>query len=71
VRTKDSCWSVRTIYNPRELTEVSTVGSGVDGVLQYPPPPLQSQRVVRVRMLQWEGRMSLPGTVPVAGGRRS
>jgi hypothetical protein len=25
VRTKDSCWSVGTIYDPRELPEVSTV----------------------------------------------
>jgi hypothetical protein len=29
VRTKDSCWSVRTIYDPRELSEVSTVGPGI------------------------------------------
>jgi hypothetical protein len=26
VRTKDSCWSVGTIYDPRELLGVSTVG---------------------------------------------
>jgi hypothetical protein len=26
VRTKDSCWSVGIIYDPRELTGVSTVG---------------------------------------------
>jgi hypothetical protein len=29
VRTKDSCWSVGTIYDPRELSEVSTVGAGI------------------------------------------
>jgi hypothetical protein len=33
VRTKDSCWSVGTIYDPRELPGVSTVGLGVDMVL--------------------------------------
>jgi hypothetical protein len=26
VRTKDSCWSVGTIYDPRELPGVSTAG---------------------------------------------
>jgi hypothetical protein len=30
VRTKDSCWSVRMVYDSRELSEVSTVGSEVD-----------------------------------------
>jgi hypothetical protein len=34
VRTKDSCWFVGTIYDPRELLGVSTTGLGVDGVLQ-------------------------------------
>jgi hypothetical protein len=29
VRTKDPCWSVETIYDPRELPGVSTVGSGI------------------------------------------
>jgi hypothetical protein len=29
VRTKDSCWFVGTIYDPRELSGVSTVGSGI------------------------------------------
>jgi hypothetical protein len=33
VRTKDSCWSVGTIYNPRELPGVSTTSPGVDKVL--------------------------------------
>jgi hypothetical protein len=28
VRTKDSCWSVGTIYDPRELPGVSTAGPG-------------------------------------------
>jgi hypothetical protein len=32
VRIKDPCWSVETIYDPRELPGVSTVGPGVDGV---------------------------------------
>jgi hypothetical protein len=34
VRTKESCWSVGTIYDFRELTEVSTADPGVDMVLQ-------------------------------------
>jgi hypothetical protein len=29
VRTKDPCWSVGTIYDPRELPGVSTVGPGI------------------------------------------
>jgi hypothetical protein len=29
VRTKDSCWSVGTIYDSRELTGVSTTGPGI------------------------------------------
>jgi hypothetical protein len=29
MRTKDSCWSVGTIYDPRELPGVSTVGPGI------------------------------------------
>ena len=31
---KGSCWSVGTIYDPRELSGVSIVGPGLDGVLQ-------------------------------------
>jgi hypothetical protein len=34
VRTKDSCWYVGRIYDPRELPGVSTAGPGLDGVLQ-------------------------------------
>jgi hypothetical protein len=29
VRTKDSCWSMGTIYDPRELPGVCTVGLGI------------------------------------------
>jgi hypothetical protein len=29
VRTKDQCWSVGTIYDPRELLGVSTTGPGI------------------------------------------
>jgi hypothetical protein len=36
VRTKDSCWSIGTIYDPRGLAGVSTIGSGVDVVLHTP-----------------------------------
>jgi hypothetical protein len=39
VRTKYTCWSVGTIYNPRELPGVSTAGLGVDGVLQVVSEP--------------------------------
>jgi hypothetical protein len=38
VRTKDSCWSVGTIYDPRELPGVSTAGPGIGrGVTPAPP----------------------------------
>jgi hypothetical protein len=30
VRTKDLCWSVGTIYDPKELPGVSTVGPGIE-----------------------------------------
>jgi hypothetical protein len=30
VRTKESFWSVGTIYDPRELPEVSTASPGLD-----------------------------------------
>jgi hypothetical protein len=36
---KNSCWSVGTIYDLRELPGVSTVGPGVDGVLQMVSEP--------------------------------
>ena len=29
VHTKDSCWSMGTIYDPRELLGVSTAGPGI------------------------------------------
>ena len=29
MRTKDPCWSVGTIYDPRELSGVSTTGPGI------------------------------------------
>jgi hypothetical protein len=29
VHIKDPCWSVETIYDPRELPGVSTVGPGI------------------------------------------
>jgi hypothetical protein len=34
VHTKESCWSVGMIYDPRGLPGVSTAGPKVDGVLQ-------------------------------------
>jgi hypothetical protein len=39
VCTKDSCWCVGMIYDPRELPEVSIVGSKVYGVLQLVSEP--------------------------------
>jgi hypothetical protein len=36
VHIKDSCWSVETIYDTRELPGLSNVGPGVDGVLHQP-----------------------------------
>jgi hypothetical protein len=36
VHTKDSCWSVGTIYDPRELPGVSTAGPGIGRVVTYP-----------------------------------
>jgi hypothetical protein len=39
VRTKDSCWSVGTISDPRELSGVSTLVQGLDGVLQVVSEP--------------------------------
>jgi hypothetical protein len=35
VRTKDSCWSVGTIYDPRELPGVSTAGPGIGRGVTY------------------------------------
>jgi hypothetical protein len=34
VRTKNSCWSIGTIYDPTELSGVSTVSLKVDEMLQ-------------------------------------
>jgi hypothetical protein len=39
VHTKDLCWSVGTIYDPRELPGVSTASPGLDGVLQVVSKP--------------------------------
>jgi hypothetical protein len=40
VCTKDSCWSVGTIYDPRELLGVSTVGPGIGrGITHVDPEP--------------------------------
>jgi hypothetical protein len=35
VYTKDSCWSVGTIYDPRELLGVSTAGPGIGRGVTY------------------------------------
>jgi hypothetical protein len=39
VCTKDSCWSMGIIYDPRELPGVSTIGPGLDGILQVVSEP--------------------------------
>jgi hypothetical protein len=39
VRTKDSCWSVGTIYDHSELSGVSTTSPRLDGVLQVVSEP--------------------------------
>jgi hypothetical protein len=39
VRTKDLCWFVRMVYDPRGLPGVSSTGLGVDGVLQMVSKP--------------------------------
>jgi hypothetical protein len=39
VHTKDLCWSVGTIYDPSELSGVSTAGLRLDGVLQVVSEP--------------------------------
>jgi hypothetical protein len=48
VHTKDSCWFVKMIYNPRGLRGVSTAGPGVDGVLQMASESSLSRFHVRV-----------------------
>jgi hypothetical protein len=35
VHTKDSCWSMGMIYDPRELPRVSTVGPGIGRVVTH------------------------------------
>jgi hypothetical protein len=35
VCTKDECWSVGTIYDPRELPGVSTTGPGIGRGVTY------------------------------------
>jgi hypothetical protein len=40
VCTKDSCWSVGTIYDPSELPRVSTAGPGIGRGVTLPYPRL-------------------------------
>jgi hypothetical protein len=49
VHTKDSCWSVGTIYDPRELLVVSTTSPGVHGVLRSFSWTLGVENVVHPR----------------------
>jgi hypothetical protein len=39
VHTKDSCWSVGMVYDPKGLPGVSTASSRVDGVLEMVSEP--------------------------------
>jgi hypothetical protein len=48
VCTKDSCWSVEMIYDPRGLLGVSTTGSGVDMMLQMVSEPTLAVSQARV-----------------------
>jgi hypothetical protein len=46
VRTKDLCWSVGTIYDSRELPEVSTAGPGIGrGVIGMVGRPLMAAAI--------------------------
>jgi hypothetical protein len=57
VRTKDSCWSVRTIYYPRELPGVSTAGPGIgQGVTKVflGPSASRSLRIFRGSSSLWK-----------------
>jgi hypothetical protein len=49
VRIKDMCWSVGTIYDPKELPGVSIVGPGVNGVLQMVSEPTRGGNLARAR----------------------
>jgi hypothetical protein len=65
VRTKDSCWSVGTIYDPRQLPGVSTAGPGIGrGVTSRSGPrpsgdyagACRTQRLMRPRWTASRGR---------------
>jgi hypothetical protein len=68
VRTKDSCWSVGTIYDPRELPGVSTagprIGRGVTSGIRVGPRSFTSVCGLGVRvygawrMWAWSGHMA-------------
>jgi hypothetical protein len=62
VHTKDSCWTVGTIYDIREVSGVSTVGPGVNGVLQVVSEPTLA--VSRACVGQGVGYMALGACVP-------
>ena len=60
VRTKDSCWSVEMVYDPRGLTGVTTVGPGVDGVLQMVSEPTITPGFKKANRMR---TMYVPGSV--------
>jgi hypothetical protein len=53
--TKDPCWSVGTIYDPRELPRVSTADPEVDEVLHY-----QNMRPSRLNIWPLHSNMLYP-----------
>jgi hypothetical protein len=68
LRTKDSCWSMRTIYDPRELPEVSTadlgIGRGVTSGIRADPRGftgvcgLGGSGIWRMTHMGWAGHMA-------------
>jgi hypothetical protein len=73
VRTKDSCWSVGTIYDPRELPGVSTaglgIGRGVTGIDAEADDDTTEAPVVRRRGTR-KGHFVLPPSAPAQSEAR-
>jgi hypothetical protein len=71
VRTKDSCWSVGMIYDPRGLLGVSTTGPRVGEVLQLATGPHRFGGVLmhtntiyrRQNYLRWKHQIKTRGKV--------
>jgi hypothetical protein len=62
VCTKDSCWSVGTIYDPRELPRVSTAGPGIGrGVTLEPRPKGVRTRNLATQTKTFRSRACIKG----------